>query len=276
MSTTPMNVVLDEDMHWWFASRTRAILAYLDSYVGAGQNLRVLDVGCGAGNMAHHLDHYGHVIGVDPYPKPLEVARRRGLEVRQASATEMPFPDCSFDLVALLDTVEHIADEAAVFDECRRVLRPGGKLLVTVPALMWLWSNNDVINAHHRRYSRAELNQKLAEHGFVADDASVVFNVGRVWHALDKLNEILHTADGIQMTQASELVLEGNQVDLVAIVLHVHQGLEDQLVGRAVEVVSFYDLHGHVDSRRMENHGTENACFGFDGLRRKACDPVVR
>lgn len=166
MPKTPMQTVLAEDKHWWFASRTRAILAYLDRYVGPGQDRRVLDVGCGAGNMAHHLAHYGQVVGVDPFPKPLAVARQRGLDVRQASATELPFADGSFDLVALLDTVEHIPDEDTAFHECHRVLKPGGKLLVTVPALMWLWSNNDVINAHQRRYTRAELRDKLSRHGF--------------------------------------------------------------------------------------------------------------
>ena len=71
---TPMNVVLEEDKHWWFASRTRAILGYLDRYMGPGTNRRVLDVGCGAGNMAHHLAHYGQVTGVDLHSRPLEVA----------------------------------------------------------------------------------------------------------------------------------------------------------------------------------------------------------
>jgi SAM-dependent methyltransferase len=160
-----MQVVLEEDRHWWFASRTRAIMAYLDRYVGAGKDLRILDVGCGAGNMGHHLRAYGQVVGVDSYAKPLAVARQRGLDVRQGSATSLPFADRSFDLVALLDTVEHVPDESAVFAECRRVLKPGGKLLVTVPALMALWSNNDVINAHERRYTRAELRQKLESHG---------------------------------------------------------------------------------------------------------------
>lgn len=167
MANTPMQVVLDEDKHWWFASRTRAILAYLDRYLGPGQNGRlVLDVGCGAGNMAHHLAHYGRVIGVDNNPKPLEVARQRGLDVRLGSADDLPFADTMFDLVALLDTVEHVPNEHGVFGECYRVLKPGGKLLVTVPAFMWLWSNNDVLNAHQRRYTRAELKAKLIHHGF--------------------------------------------------------------------------------------------------------------
>ena len=163
---TPMNVVLEEDKHWWFASRTRAILGYLDRYMGPGTNRRILDVGCGAGNMAHHLAHYGQVTGVDTNSRPLEVARQRGLQVQEGSADDLPFDDNTFDLVTLLDVVEHVPNEHGVFGECYRVLKPGGKLMVTVPALMWLWSNNDVINAHQRRYTRGELNQKLMHHGF--------------------------------------------------------------------------------------------------------------
>jgi ubiquinone/menaquinone biosynthesis C-methylase UbiE len=79
-----MLTLLEEDKHWWFATRTRAILVYLDRYVGPGKDRRVLDVGCGAGNMAHHLAHYGHVVGVDNNPLPLTVARQRGLDVRTA------------------------------------------------------------------------------------------------------------------------------------------------------------------------------------------------
>ncbi|HIC89047.1 MAG TPA: class I SAM-dependent methyltransferase [Anaerolineae bacterium] len=169
MPSTPMQVVLEEDKHWWFASRTRAILAYLDRYVGPageGSERLVLDVGCGAGNMAHHLAHYGRVIGLDNNPKPLVVARERGLDVRQGNADDMPFPDATFDLVALLDTVEHVPNETGVFQECYRVLKPGGHLMVTVPAFMWLWSHNDVINLHQRRYTAPELRQKLTQVGF--------------------------------------------------------------------------------------------------------------
>jgi SAM-dependent methyltransferase len=165
---TPMLVVIEEDKHWWFATRTRAILAYLDRHLGPGRDRRVLDVGCGAGNMMHHLAHYGTVVGVDNNPKPLEVARQRGLDVRQGSGERLPFGDAEFDLVSLLDTVEHVPAEAQVFAECHRVLRPGGKLLVTVPAFMFLWSRNDVINMHERRYTVAELRGKLEAHGFRA------------------------------------------------------------------------------------------------------------
>ena len=174
MPSTPMLTVLDEDRHWWFATRTRAILSYLDRYLDLGQDCRVLDVGCGAANMSHHLRHYGAVVGVDSNPKPLEIARQRGLEAYQGMADDLPFGAAEFDLVALLDTVEHVPTEDRVFAECRRVLRGpdaaagrgGGKLLVTVPAFMFLWSQNDVINMHQRRYTAATLQDKLRQHGF--------------------------------------------------------------------------------------------------------------
>ena len=167
MPSTPMLTLLEEDKHWWFATRTRAILAYLHRYAGQGKDRCVLDIGCGAGNMAHHLAHYGDVVGLDNNPRPLAVARERGLEAREGVAEDLPFGDEEFGLVALLDTVEHVPDdsEMQVFRECARVLSPGGKLVVTVPALMSLWSNNDVLNAHHRRYTVSELRDKLASVG---------------------------------------------------------------------------------------------------------------
>ena len=161
---TPVLTVLEEDKHAWFAGRTRAILKYLDAEVGPpvpGKVRKILDIGSGAGNMAHHLAQYGQVFGLDYNPRPLPVAQQRGLPVMQGSGNELPFCDNTFDLVALLDTVEHIPDELGVLYECTRVIKPRGKLIVTVPAFMWLWSYNDEINAHQRRYTAPELQQKL-------------------------------------------------------------------------------------------------------------------
>ena len=162
--STPVLTVLAEDRHWWFAGRTRAILKYLDAELGQaqpGDNRQVLDVGSGAGNMAHHLAPYGKVIGLDYNERPLAIAGARALDTTQGLGDKLPFADASFDLVALLDTVEHIENELGVFSECCRVLKAGGKLVVTVPAFMWLWSYNDVINDHKRRYTIPELRQKL-------------------------------------------------------------------------------------------------------------------
>ena len=161
---TPVLTILEEDKHAWFAGRTRAIQKYLDAELGtngAASTRRVLDLGGGAGNMAHHLAHYGEVTSIEYNPRPIPIAQQRGVMTAQGSGDALPFPDATFDLVALLDTVEHIPDELGVFAECARVLKPGGVLLVTVPAYMWLWSYNDAINAHQRRYTADELRLKL-------------------------------------------------------------------------------------------------------------------
>jgi SAM-dependent methyltransferase len=156
---------LEEDSHWWFASRTRALLGLLDREL-AQNNLRVLDVGCGAGNMILHLSRYGSVVGIDNNPIPLEIAHQRGYDARLSQAEDMPFGDESFDLVTTLDVLEHSDDDLVILRECHRVCADGGLLAITVPAFQWLWSRNDVINDHKRRYSRSELRAKLAQAGF--------------------------------------------------------------------------------------------------------------
>ena len=166
-STTPtMPTHIGEDDHWWFAGRTWSLLNMIDREVAPDGSQTVLDIGCGAGNMFHHLARYGPVVGVDNNAKPLLVAQERGYDVREGIAEDLPFEDEAFGLVSLLDTVEHCEDDMAVLRECYRVCAPGGHLVVTVPAFMWLWSHNDVLNDHKRRYETGELGEKLAEVGF--------------------------------------------------------------------------------------------------------------
>ena len=156
---------LEEDAHWWFASRTRALLGILDRCLPKG-SLRVLDVGCGAGNMTHRLSRYGRVKGIDQNPIPLKVACRRGYDAQLASAEAIPFHDDAFDLVAALDLVEHCRDDLEVLRQCYRICSPGGHIVITVPAYQWLWSNNDVINHHFRRYTARRLKTLLDQVGF--------------------------------------------------------------------------------------------------------------
>jgi ubiquinone/menaquinone biosynthesis C-methylase UbiE len=159
-------IQIEEDKHWWFAGRTWSLLNMIDRLVEPDGSKHVLDIGCGAGNMFHHLARYGSVVGLDNNPKPLAVALNRGYDVREGLAEEMPFDDQSFELVSLLDTVEHCDDDMAVLRECYRVCAPGGLLVVTVPAFMWLWSHNDVLNDHKRRYTAHDLREKLHRVGF--------------------------------------------------------------------------------------------------------------
>ena len=160
-----MEVLLEEDKHWWFASRTRAILAVLDPVIEKKDGL-VLDVGSGAGNMFHHLARYGRVIGVDNNLKPLLVAKERGYFIPLGRAEALPFPSETFHLIALLDVLEHCDDDLLVLEECYRVCTPGGFIIITAPAFQWLWSYNDELNRHRRRYSAITLRELLQKAGF--------------------------------------------------------------------------------------------------------------
>lgn len=156
---------IEEDNHWWFAGRTRALQAVLESHLPA-RDLLILDVGCGAGNMYHHLSRYGDVIGVENHPNPVRVGQERGYDIRQADGRDLPFDAGTFDLVTALDVIEHNVEDVEMLREMYRVLTPGGLVLISVPAFQWLWSFNDELNAHERRYTKGDLEQKLENVGF--------------------------------------------------------------------------------------------------------------
>jgi SAM-dependent methyltransferase len=145
-----------EDRHWWFVGRRRIVLAMLDRYLPPAPTdrpRRILDVGCGTGTMLGHLGRLGEAQGVDADPNAIGFCRERGEQrVQQLEGDELPFPDDSFDLVTSLDVLEHIDDDATTAAEIRRVLRPGGTFLATVPAHMWMWGPQDEISHHFRRY----------------------------------------------------------------------------------------------------------------------------
>ena len=157
-----------ERTHWWFRGRRRILGAALDRLgVRAGS---ILEVGCGAGaNLellaARHPD--AALVGVDVERDPLRFAREAGgPPVCQADALRLPFADASFDLVAALDALEHLEDDAAALRELHRVCRPGGTLVATVPAFPALWGSVDELGRHHRRYRRGELEKRLRAAGF--------------------------------------------------------------------------------------------------------------
>ena len=146
-----------EDSHWWYRGRRTVIDRVLDR-MGLPDRARILDAGCGSGRNMIELARHGTVTGVELSPPSVEIARRRATgEVIEGSILEMPFAADSFDLAVSLDVIEHLQDDLAALKELRRVVAPGGRLLVTVPAYQWLWSGHDEINHHHRRYTRRSL-----------------------------------------------------------------------------------------------------------------------
>ncbi|MGE0542227.1 MAG: class I SAM-dependent methyltransferase [Dehalococcoidia bacterium] len=154
-----------EDRHWWFVGRRRLVTELMER---VGVHGRILDLGCGTGGVLQHLGTFGDAIGLDPAPEAAKYCGRRQLPMVIGSGMELPFADASFDAVLALDVIEHVPDDVALLREARRILRPGGVLLVTVPALPWLWSAHDDVNHHYRRYTLGTLRRSLHQGGFRA------------------------------------------------------------------------------------------------------------
>lgn len=151
---------------WWYRGRRRLCRALLRRVLGEDPGRPVLDVGCGTGFNLGMLSEFGQVEGIEPSPEGLACCRERGLtRVIQGEAVPLPFPDERFGLVTALDVIEHIEDDLGALREFRRVLRRGGHLLVTTPALPLLYGAHDRIVGHHRRYMAAPLRRRLVEAG---------------------------------------------------------------------------------------------------------------
>jgi SAM-dependent methyltransferase len=158
-----------EDWHWWFIGRRRIFLRILDRYLppAGPEGWRLLDVGCGTGTMLVCLAGYGEARGIDADEEAVRFCRRRGLENAEHVTSEtLPFDDDAFNVVTALDVLEHVDDDTRMLREIRRVLRPGGTLLVSVPAYRFLWGPQDEISHHKRRYTARQIGARAAAAGF--------------------------------------------------------------------------------------------------------------
>jgi SAM-dependent methyltransferase len=162
-----MKAMLEVDeRHWWYRGRRRIVRAELDR-LGLPAGVRVLDAGCGSGRTLQELVDYGEVSGIELDPDAAGVAASKGYgEVQVGRLEELPWEDDTFDLITCLDVIEHTPDDRLTLTELRRVAKPGGWLLVTVPAYQSLWSLHDAANHHYRRYGRRALRRVAVETGW--------------------------------------------------------------------------------------------------------------
>jgi SAM-dependent methyltransferase len=181
-----------EDRHWWYRGRRRVLdraIADLELPPGA----RILDAGCGSGRNMVDLVRYGQATGVELSDTSVALARARQVgEVVEGSVMDMPFAADSFDLAVCLDVIEHLQDDHGALRELRRVLAPGGALLVTVPAYQRLWSGHDEVNHHQRRYDRRTLLATAEQAGWRCTCSSyfnsLLLPVAVALRALDRLH----------------------------------------------------------------------------------------
>jgi SAM-dependent methyltransferase len=167
--------------YWWNVSKRGMVLALARSR-GTVSNRGAaglgIDIGCGAGYTARVFESTWRMVGVDLSGDALQFCRRRGLRRLcqvDTTAFSLPFKAGSFDLVMLLDVIEHVEDDVHALAECRRILRAGGLLILTVPAFMTLWSPWDEALGHRRRYTARGLANALQQAGLSTQRLSYMF-----------------------------------------------------------------------------------------------------
>ena len=154
--------------HWWFTARRRILAEVIRRIVKPPKDARILEIGAGTGHNLDMLSQFGTVEGVefDEHARDIATART-GHKVEYAALPELDdIKPGRYDLVALLDVLEHVVDDRASLAAIFERLKPGGALLLAVPANPWMWSAHDVAHHHHRRYRKGEIASLAKAAGF--------------------------------------------------------------------------------------------------------------
>jgi ubiquinone/menaquinone biosynthesis C-methylase UbiE len=146
-----------ENNHWWHRHKRRLVHQLTNKYLT--KQGKVLDIGAGTGKLLEELKAKGwQVSGIDGAKEAVEQSKRRGIRINQQELTKrLKFKANSFDLITSLDVLEHVEDDLALLNEMKRVVKPNGIIVVTVPAYQWLFSYWDKMLKHWRRYDKKDL-----------------------------------------------------------------------------------------------------------------------
>lgn len=154
-----------EETHWWHIAKRKNVVMFAKNYLKT-KNPIILDIGCGAGKNIEAFSEIGNVWGIDMSTEAIKYCQKRGLKkIKKSTAEKTGFPNNKFDLITMLDVLEH-TDDKATLKEVKRILKPKGLVIITVPAYKFLWSKWDEILHHKRRYTKYALNKELQKNGF--------------------------------------------------------------------------------------------------------------
>jgi len=163
-----------EDRHFWFKTRRSLICKSVYKYLS--QPSRILEVGAGTGYIAKGLQDFGYQVSVgEYYLSGLEFAQKKGIQdCHHMDIFNPPFSNL-FDAIGLFDVIEHLDEDIKALTNCRHMLKDGGYLFITVPAHSWLWSREDRVAGHKRRYNKATLQSAVASAGLIVIDTRYFF-----------------------------------------------------------------------------------------------------
>lgn len=161
-----------EEHHWWYRGMASITRAMFERWIRSN-GLKILDAGCGTGAaMTTYLTDYGEITGVDLYPQALEYCRKRNASrLARASVTDLPFASASFDLVTSFDVLyeQAVSSDRKALNEFFRILSPGGRVLLRLPAYDWLRGQHDRVVHTKQRYTKKLVRELLEQCGFVVE-----------------------------------------------------------------------------------------------------------
>ncbi len=168
-----------EQHHWWYVGMRAIADIWLRQLPPTSSPRRILDAGCGTGGNLPWLAHYGEPIGFDFSSVALPFAQQYNYPLSRASIEAIPIADASVDLVTSFEVIYHrgVHDDVAALRECARILKPGGHMLVRVPAFEWLRGHHDDRVHGQRRYSHTQLHHKLHQAGLIPQKTSYVNSI---------------------------------------------------------------------------------------------------
>lgn len=146
--------------HWWWRAREIILdeVVSKESHKLQIENTRILDIGCSEGLSFNFLSKYGFVVGLDPsLQEDKKLNLPNNTQIIKSTLEMVELPKNSFDFITMFDVLEHLDDDRTSLCKAITFLKPGGKIIVTVPAFMMLWTYHDDLNEHRRRYSKEKL-----------------------------------------------------------------------------------------------------------------------
>jgi 2-polyprenyl-3-methyl-5-hydroxy-6-metoxy-1,4-benzoquinol methylase len=162
--------------HWWWRVREEILLGKIRRILGSRTTgARILDVGCGAGLFFDALERFGHVEGIESDARAVGQAGRWRSRIHIGQLDETFQPSGSYDLILLLDVVEHVDRPAELLGRAARLLGPTGRMMITVPAFNWLWTSHDELNHHVGRYTAKEIRELMNGAGLTAIETGYLF-----------------------------------------------------------------------------------------------------
>ncbi|MDB5713470.1 MAG: class SAM-dependent methyltransferase [Sphingomonadales bacterium] len=214
-----------DSIHWWYVARRDVLRAMITRYIPLPNDARILEIGCGTGHNLSMLAEFGTVEGSELDAASRAIAIERfGSVIGDARLPELEgVEEGGYDMVALLDVLEHVEDDIAALKGIMKCLKPGGKILVTVPQYQWLWSSHDVANHHFKRYSKKSLSDAAAACGLEMQKLS---SFNSLLFPLAAVNRI---AAKIRRREGSEDALPPAPVNSLFRTIF---GLERHLIGR--------------------------------------------